>query len=150
MELLVLIGLPGAGKSTFYRTHFFDTHLRVNLDQLRTRAREAALVQTCLQAQIRFVWDGTNATSAARAPTIWRAKEAGFRVHAFFFEPDFSACLERNARRHGKARVPVAAIGDTAKRLQHPDFREGFSSIFSVWNLGSGEFELKEWPHEIR
>ena len=150
MEMIVLIGLPGAGKSTFYRQRFFDTHLRVNLDQLRTRAREGALVETCLRSRIRFVWDGTNATKAARAPVVQSARQAGFRVHAFWFEPDFKACVARNARRVGQSRVPVAAIGHIAKQLQKPDFDEGFSSIFSVRNLGADGFWVEEQTDEIR
>ncbi len=128
MELLVFIGIPGAGKSTFYQSRF-DTHLRVNLDQLRTRARETALLRTCFEAGIRCVWDGTNLSRALRAPAIMAAREAGFRVHAFGFEPNFRASIERNARRSGTARVPLAAIRGAAKRLQAPDWSEGFSSI---------------------
>jgi len=148
MELLVFIGIPGAGKSTFYKSRFFDTHLRVNLDQLRTRPRETALLRTCFGAKIRCVWDGTNLSRAVRAPAIMAARGAGFRVHAFYFEPQFRSSIERNARRSGTARVPVAAIGHAAKRLQAPDWSEGFASIFSVWN-GEDGFRVREWPHEI-
>ncbi|RYG54885.1 ATP-binding protein, partial [bacterium] len=30
MEALLFIGIPGAGKSTFFRQRFFDTHQRIN------------------------------------------------------------------------------------------------------------------------
>src|SRR4051812_8782542 len=38
MEAVILIGIQGSGKSTFYRERFFDTHVRVSLDLLKTRA----------------------------------------------------------------------------------------------------------------
>jgi len=37
MEAVIFVGLQAAGKSTFYRERFFDTHVRINLDMLRTR-----------------------------------------------------------------------------------------------------------------
>lgn len=40
MELVLLIGIPGAGKSTFYQRHLAGTHVRVNLDTLKRRPRE--------------------------------------------------------------------------------------------------------------
>ena len=40
VQLVVLCGAQGAGKTSFYRYRFFETHVRVNLDMLRTRARE--------------------------------------------------------------------------------------------------------------
>lgn len=150
MEALLFIGLPGAGKSTFWKQRFFDTHLRINRDQLRTEPRERALLATCLNSRIRFALDNTNSTRATRAPIIERAANAKFRVHAFYFEPDYEACLQRNARRRGKACVPIVAIKAIAARLQQPGFNEGFSSIFSVWNLGAQGFHVQEWLHEIR
>lgn len=149
MEALLFIGLPGAGKSTFWKQRFFDTHLRINRDQLRTEPRERALIATCLNSRIRFALDNTSSTRAGRAPIIERATNAKFRIHAFYFEPDYEACLQRNARRRGKARVPVAAIGYIAKQLQKPGFDEGFSSIFSVWNQGAHGFRVEEWTNEI-
>lgn len=149
MEALLFIGIPGAGKSTFFRQRFFDTHQRINRDTLRTKARENALIEVCLKQQIRFVLDNTSPTRAVRAPLIERAKNAGFRVHAFYFEPNFAASCKRNEGRQGQARVPVAAIGGTLKALQRPAFDEGFSSIFSVWNHNGWGFSVREWTHEI-
>jgi predicted kinase len=34
METVILIGIQGSGKSTFYRERFFDTLVRINLDLL--------------------------------------------------------------------------------------------------------------------
>ena len=42
MEMILLVGAPGAGKSTFAR-RFHDSHLRINLDMLRTCHRERGL-----------------------------------------------------------------------------------------------------------
>jgi hypothetical protein len=44
VEAVIFVGLQGAGKSSFYRERFFDTHLRLSLDMLRTRHRERLLV----------------------------------------------------------------------------------------------------------
>ncbi|WP_197529108.1 ATP-binding protein [Aeoliella mucimassa] len=41
MEVVVFIGLQASGKSTFYKQRFVDTHMRLNLDMLRTRYRDA-------------------------------------------------------------------------------------------------------------
>jgi hypothetical protein len=40
MGLVILIGIPGAGKSTYYRRRLARTHFRVNLDTLKRRPRE--------------------------------------------------------------------------------------------------------------
>jgi hypothetical protein len=45
MEAVVFSGVQGVGKSTFYRERFFATHVRINLDMLRTRNREDVLLQ---------------------------------------------------------------------------------------------------------
>ena len=54
------MGIQGAGKSTFFKERFFDTHVRINLDMLKTRHREAILLDACIRAKQRFVVDNTN------------------------------------------------------------------------------------------
>ena len=36
MEMILFVGLPGSGKSTFYKNHYFNTHLRISNDLLKT------------------------------------------------------------------------------------------------------------------
>jgi len=48
MEAVILCGVQGAGKTTLYRDRFVETHVRVAMDLLRTRAREEAFLRLCL------------------------------------------------------------------------------------------------------
>ncbi|HXP68284.1 MAG TPA: ATP-binding protein, partial [Candidatus Dormibacteraeota bacterium] len=83
MEAVILVGVQGAGKSTFYRERFFDTHVRINLDMLRTRKREEQLLAACLDAGQSFVVDNTNPQASDRAKYIGSARAKGFRVVAY-------------------------------------------------------------------
>ncbi len=86
MEAVIFIGIQGSGKSSFFRERFFDTHVRINLDMLRTRRREELLVAACLEAGQSFVIDNTNPLPSDRARYVGRARAAGFRTVAYFFE----------------------------------------------------------------
>ena len=59
MECIIFTGTQACGKSTFYLERFFRTHVRINLDMLRTRRRERLLIEACLEAGQPFVVDTT-------------------------------------------------------------------------------------------
>jgi predicted kinase len=120
MEAIVLCGLQGSGKTTLYRDRFLDSHVRVSMDLLRTRHREAEFVRLCLQTRQPFVVDNTNPTPADRRRYVEPARAAGFRVFGYLVEVDDAEALGRNAGRPGRARVPVAGVVGTARRLQRP------------------------------
>ena len=142
MEAVIFIGIQGSGKSTFYRERFFDTHVRINLDMLRTRRREQILFDACLAAQQSFVIDNTNPTKGDRARYIAPARAAGFRSVAYFFKSTVREAIQRNNQRKLKAKVPPAAIAGTFKKLEPPSVEEGFDDIFTVEVVPEGRFRV--------
>ena len=142
MEAVLLIGVQGAGKSTFFRERFFDTHVRINLDMLRTRRRERLLLEACLAGRQPFVVDNTNVTRAERARYLAPARAAGFRVVAYFFDVAPRDALRRNLQRAGHRALHPAAVFGTAKRLEPPALGEGFEAIYRV-TVGEGTFDVR-------
>ena len=144
MEAVIFIGLQGSGKSSFYKDRFFRTHVRISLDLLRTRHREAAFLRTCLDTGQRFVVDKTNPTRAQRAVYIAAAKNARFRIVGYYLRSGVQDCLRRNALRPPDERVPDKAILGTYKQLELPAVDEGFDELFYV-RLEDGRFAIEVW-----
>ena len=145
MELVLFIGLQATGKSSFYRHKFFRTHVRVNLDTLRTRHREKLLVDACIAGKTKFVVDNTNLTRDDRARYISPAKAAGFGVIGYFFESRVADALRRNAIRPAGERVPDKAILAASNKLQLPSVNEGFDELFSVQLREEDQFNVQKW-----
>jgi len=122
MDVVILMGLPASGKTSFYRARFAVTHAHVSKDCFRNagrpQERQRTLIHEALAAGRSIVVDNTNPTRTDRAVLIAMAREARARVVGYFFESTAAACRDRNARREGKARVPVVAIHAAAKRLE--------------------------------
>lgn len=149
MEAIIFVGLQASGKTTFFKRNFFDTHLRLNLDMLKTRHRERLLFQACLESKTKFVIDNTNTLRAERERYIIEAKQAKFKVTAYFFLPDVDGCLRRNSTRNGKTIVPDKAILGTKKQMQYPQFDEGLDEIFTVEICKDGEYQIRKLENEI-
>jgi predicted kinase len=146
MEAVILIGIQGSGKTTFYRERFSETHVRISLDELRTRERERALVRECLKDGRPFVVDNTNVLASERAIYITAAKAAGFRVTAYHFRVPLRAAIARNHRRAAGEKIPVPALIATLKRLQPPTVDEGFDQIYSVELGAENQFLVTVQP----
>lgn len=146
MELIIFIGIPASGKSTFYMQNFFHTHVRVNLDMLKTRNRESKLLDYCFETKQRAVIDNTNVKWEDREQYILQAKNDHFKVIGYFFKADVNKCIERNSARTGKQKIGLVGIYSKAKQLELPSYREGFDEIFFV-RLIENEFRVSKY-HE--
>lgn len=128
-----MIGIQGAGKSTYYRSHFAATHVHVSKDLMtnaRSRdARQQQLIEEALAAGRSVVVDNTNPTAETRAPLIAIGHRHGARVIACHLTVPVRTAVARNQQREGKARVPNVAIFATSKKLVPPSLDEGFDEI---------------------
>ncbi|MCJ8012590.1 ATP-binding protein [Paenibacillus sp. KQZ6P-2] len=149
MECVIFIGIQASGKSTFYQERFFKTHMRINLDMLKTRNREDIFIEASLRAKQPFVIDNTNSTMFDRQKYIEIAKQHKFKIIGYYFEPDYESSLERNDKRQGKERIAEVGIKSTMKKLQAPLHSEGFDELYQVRSLHE-KFEVEALKHQKR
>lgn len=132
MEAVILVGIQASGKSTFYKQRFFDTHVRISRDLLRTKNRESLPMDARIRAQQPFVADNTNPQAKERESYILPARAACFRVASYFFRTETRAAIARNNEREGRTRIPIRGILGTYQKLEEPRPEEGFDEIYLV------------------
>ncbi|WRS28405.1 AAA family ATPase [Oscillospiraceae bacterium MB08-C2-2] len=149
MEMILFVGIQATGKSEFYKCHFYKTHMRINLDMLRTRNRENILINACIHAKQPFVVDNTNPTVVDRERYIAAAKDAGFTVSGYYFQSAIKEAITRNEERSGKECLPIQALLATHSKLELPSYDEGFDKLFYVRIGPDRDFIVEEYQDEI-
>jgi predicted kinase len=149
-QVAILIGLPGAGKSTFYHQRLASTHRIISKDLFRhARSRQARQDQLLREALVRgasVAVDNTNVTPAERATVIAIAREYNARIVGYYIEASTREAIARNERREGKQRVPKVAIFTSAKRLVAPRLEEGFDELRRFRVNAEGAFVEESGP----
>lgn len=144
MEAIIFTGIQASGKTSFYLQRFFRTHLRLNLDVLRTRRRERMILEACLRSGQRFVVDNTNPTRRDRERYVVSSRAAHFRPVSYYFDVLPEVAVARNANRERKERIPEHAIWATHHRLEPPTPEEGFAELYIV-RVGPQGFTVEPW-----
>jgi predicted kinase len=144
LECVLLIGIQASGKSTFYKQYLYDTHMRINLDMLKSRHKEDIFLAASFQAKQKFVVDNTNPTRQDRSKYIQLSKTFRYKIIGYFMNTSLDSSLLRNEGRKGKARVPIAAIRRTLNKLEAPGYDEGFDELYDVI-IENGEFIIKKF-----
>ena len=88
-ECVILVGLPGAGKTTFCRARY-PSHEHISKDAWpnagNKQARQDAALRLALAAGRSVVVDNTNVSPAERASVIAIARELGARIVGYYVE----------------------------------------------------------------
>jgi predicted kinase len=150
--VVLTIGLPGSGKTTWFKrrgvTPLSSDLLRTILFDDITEQRYQGLVFSTLRSLLRarliakMPWnyvDATNLSPHERRQWIKMAKSFGYEVQAVFFDVPFEVCMERNRRRERV--VSDEVMQKMAERLRPPNFKEGFSKITVVRVKGATQPE---------
>lgn len=145
MEAILFTGIQATGKSTFYKTTFFRTHVRINLDMLKTRHRERVLLHACIDIKQRFVVDNTNPAKQDRLRYIEPAGKKGFKIIGYYFKSDIDEAIKRNGKRPEGEIIPEAGVRRAHSNLEVPDYSEGFDELYHVSINGQGGFDVSAW-----
>jgi predicted kinase len=143
--LIVLVGAPGSGKSTWAREHGRGAIL-VGQDELIDAitpygfdpacctiytAAEDAIARAALREGQTVIVDRTNRTRAHRARWLAIAREAGCPALAVVMSATPAECRARNRARSGPRRVSDERFERMLAALEPVTIAEGFSEILS-------------------
>ena len=141
--VVLSIGLPGSGKSSWFKRNnitplssdllrgllFDDPNEQRFQDLVFSNLRSLLRARLVARRPMNYV-DATNLSPHERQGWIKLAHDYGYEVHAVFFDVPLEVCLDRNRKRQRVVAEDV--MRRMGAKLQPPTFEEGFTKITNV------------------
>ncbi|KAK0712391.1 polynucleotide kinase 3 phosphatase-domain-containing protein [Lasiosphaeria miniovina] len=140
-DIILFVGPPGAGKSTFYWKQLEPLgYERVNQDILKSRDKCLKAAADSLKDGESVVIDSTNPDPDTRAQWVELAIKMRVPIRCIWFRTPLQVCEHNDAVRHlnkelnpeSRQSLPRLAFNGFASRFKEPKPKEGFQDIFEV------------------
>ena len=153
-KFIMLMGLPGSGKSTFRTTHYDrDAFVHLSTDDLVDQEAEARhatyndvwpeyikeattrvneMFQTALKSKLNIVWDQTNLTAKKRLGVLRQVPKDYLKM-VIYVQTDEVERQRRLLDRPGK-NIPAHIDKQMIGTLVVPTIEEGWDSVLMVRN----------------
>ncbi|KAJ1541216.1 hypothetical protein HK096_010359 [Nowakowskiella sp. JEL0078] len=154
-EIVVFVGRPGSGKSTFAKKHFTPLgYDYVNQDTLKTKEKCIKACEASVANKKSVVIDNTNADKGVRSNYIAVAKKHNIPIRCFLFATPLDICKHNDGFRSAmdgwmdvkkeekRSRVGTMVFGMWDKKFEKPTVSEGFEEVREI--VFVPEFETKE------
>ncbi len=128
MEMIILVGIAGSGKTTWC-TKYLPSHTRISLDDIKNHDRklEDRKIISELETGNNIVIDDTNLTKAIRKRHITIATRYHASINAVYFCIDAQKAYAQNCKRERK--LPYYVLDKQRKQLEMPHRDEGFGLV---------------------
>ena len=151
-KLIIMVGIPGSGKSTFAQNYIKDANnistVWISRDEVRYSlisgtdeyfAKEKDVfklfvkkINTALAEGKDVIADATHINAQSRKKLFSSITVPDIQIEACVMGTSLQECLVNNEKREGRARVPKEAILRMYRQFEYPSFSEGFTSISNV------------------
>ena len=147
--LFLMMGIPGAGKSTFIKEHIKEGQVWVSRDSIRFNfvkedeeyfSKEADVFNTFVDYINSYLTkgfdvyaDATHLSKGSRKKLLSRITAKPEAIEIIWIRTKLENALKQNElRKDTRAYVPPSVIRRTYNQLEEPTFEEGFSAIYEI------------------
>lgn len=147
-SLVLMMGVPGSGKTTYAKKMMGDYDIYVSRDEIRFElvkedepyfSKEDEVLQTFIRtindalpiAQRYVIADATHLNMGSRAKILKNLHNKPDNIYVVYVAVSLQTALERNAQRKGRALVPESSIKNMYKSISLPRKEEGID--MTLW-----------------
>jgi protein phosphatase len=144
-KLIMMVGVPGSGKSTWVQNNKSETDVLVSRDAIRFAMLKEDEDYFAHESEVfnEFIWriadalaedktviaDATHLNKKSRALVLDKVRKLADEIEAVVIDVDLVTALERNDNRTGRAFVPRGVIRRMYFQMEAPTKEEGFTKI---------------------
>ena len=148
-SLVLMMGVPGSGKTTYAKKFIGDNDIYVSRDEIRFElvaedepyfSKEDEVLKTFIskvdegitKAKRYVVADATHLNAGSRAKLLKNLHNKPDNVYVLYVAVPLEVALERNAQRSGRALVPETSIRNMFQSLSFPKKEEGIDVVLQL------------------